>query len=249
MAGDFEVDGASFFLGFEALFVYAENIMEKSTRLGFDALTDAEQKFKSSLKRIGGLHDRFFLISCRKRTRPRKNWSLLQLLVEMHATASSSRRRTHSKLRKDKVYALLGLAKDSFSLGITPNYNDKDVVAFTKIQKCFRNRGHIWALNFCQPDNKTNTPGLPSWVVDWSSAFKNSLAVPPDLVVLLRLKRCTAESESQTIVRILLAGGMACVVADWKPVTNLERSLPSHAYHLKFGKRYGDMLLAIRSTL
>lgn len=87
------------------------------------------------------------------------NKSLYQLLRTCHAMASHDPR--------DKVYALLGLAKDSEALAIIPKYSIPVVDVFTETAtKLLRSYPTLDMFTSVRGDKIIN---LPSWVPDWSS--------------------------------------------------------------------------------
>jgi hypothetical protein len=66
---------------------------------------------------------------------------------------------------RDKVFAILGLAKDD--MGLQPDYDLTCAEVFTEVTIAMLRSGQIEVLSFCRPH--LNNLRLPSWVVDWTS--------------------------------------------------------------------------------
>lgn len=81
---------------------------------------------------------------------------------------------------RDKVYALLGLAEDEVAKSIIPNYGPDNTTARLYIDVACKiveaGLGHE-LLHHAGSDNRT--PGLPSWVPDWT--FQSRSALRKDL--------------------------------------------------------------------
>ncbi|KAH7084415.1 heterokaryon incompatibility protein-domain-containing protein [Paraphoma chrysanthemicola] len=76
---------------------------------------------------------------------------------------------------RDKVFALLDLATDQEELehaGIFPDYEKSFQEVYTMTMAVLLQQGHISLLSMCQP---RKSPGLPSWVPDWSQSVTDML--------------------------------------------------------------------------
>lgn len=71
---------------------------------------------------------------------------------------------------RDNVFALLGLASDSSTLGIAANYNLTPQDCFIKVSKALLGQGHLRLLWFAS--HRKIMEDLPSWVPDWSSEWE-----------------------------------------------------------------------------
>lgn len=90
-------------------------------------------------------------------------YSLWDLLVSAKAGG------VQSTDPRDNIFALLGLASDSSTLGIAANYNLTPQECFIMASKAFLGQGHLrllWLASHCKVRRD-----LPSWVPDWSSAW------------------------------------------------------------------------------
>ncbi|KAK7948423.1 uncharacterized protein PG986_009309 [Apiospora aurea] len=76
---------------------------------------------------------------------------------------------------RDKVYALLGIASEAFSQGITVNYEDSVQNVYIDCTKhILRSRSDLRVLSIIRQKNRgSQVAGLPSWVPDWSQAMDN----------------------------------------------------------------------------
>jgi hypothetical protein len=71
--------------------------------------------------------------------------------------------------QRDKIYGLLGLAKDTF--GISPDYLGPISKVYTDIARVLMKSGQVDLLWLCQfPKSIQN---LPTWVADWSAPLQN----------------------------------------------------------------------------
>lgn len=76
---------------------------------------------------------------------------------------------------EDKVFALLGLAADRRQLkefGVVPNYDISYEQTYAITMAALLQQGHISLLSMCQAPR---SPGLPSWVPDWSRSVTDML--------------------------------------------------------------------------
>ncbi|KAK4034481.1 heterokaryon incompatibility protein-domain-containing protein [Parachaetomium inaequale] len=90
---------------------------------------------------------------------------------------------TQAKLHRDRIYSLLGLAVDTSSLGITPDYTHPDSPAadariLTQAARAMitnPSTGRIDILCASQhPKSPALAPYLPSWVPDWRGSLRPS---------------------------------------------------------------------------
>jgi hypothetical protein len=68
---------------------------------------------------------------------------------------------------RDKVFALLGIAKDTEALGIHPDYRKSCQEVYSNLARTLIRNGHVELLSLCEFPKQID--GLPSWVHDWSS--------------------------------------------------------------------------------
>ena len=114
--------------------------------LGFDQelQTDAVRRFMS-------------IINMRVAMREKKSMDLLQLLHQTRATATTDPR--------DRIYCLLGLARDQELLQIEPNYADSVENVYRSFTlryiECYGNLDVLAVPRACQETK------LPTWVMDW----------------------------------------------------------------------------------
>ncbi|CAJ0548442.1 Ff.00g020550.m01.CDS01 [Fusarium sp. VM40] len=90
---------------------------------------------------------------------------LLQLL--------SVRRDQNATDARDKVYAFLGIARDSKTLDIQPHYSMSANELYTAVAAKLIDRYGPSVLSTCQPNY--STLGLPSWVPDWSQPWRDGI--------------------------------------------------------------------------
>jgi hypothetical protein len=77
---------------------------------------------------------------------------------------------------RDKIYALLGLAKDRADLerfGLSPDYTKSCKELYTTTMAVLLEQGHISLLSHCQMPKLQSD--LPSWVPDWSRSTTDML--------------------------------------------------------------------------
>lgn len=105
---------------------------------------------------------------------------------------------------KDKIFALLGLAKDRkelMSLGVVPRYGIPYEKVYTTTMAALLETGHILVLSMCQ---SSRSPDLPSWVPDWSQSVTDMLQdVENDHVTLYPAFNASANLTRRPIVEIL----------------------------------------------
>ncbi|OGM45269.1 hypothetical protein ABOM_006437 [Aspergillus bombycis] len=145
-------------------FVKAANRVQENARKEIPSLTPSDMKVLVEFsRRIRGIE------SIRNRWKSPEQITLLQLLRQF-----SGRKATDPR---DKVYALLGLAKDKPS--VEPNYGaaELDVLTDTTLDIISRSGSlDVLAGDFTMKDNNA----LPSWIPDWSS--------PPDAFIQSRIE-------------------------------------------------------------
>ncbi|KNG85570.1 hypothetical protein ANOM_006643 [Aspergillus nomiae NRRL 13137] len=145
-------------------FVKAANRVHENAGKVIPSLTPSDVKFLVEFsRRIRGIE------SIRNRWQSPEQITLVQLLRQF-----SGRKATDPR---DKVYALLGLAKDKPS--VEPNYAaaELDVLADTTLDIISRSGSlDVWAGDFTMKDNHA----IPSWIPDWSS--------PPDTFIQSRIE-------------------------------------------------------------
>lgn len=90
---------------------------------------------------------------------------LYRILVNSHVV-DESKSRLGATDDRDKIYGILGLAKDADELGIVPNYKNTTSEVYTETAKALLLSGHVDFLWFCQFPKSIQ--GLPTWVPDWS---------------------------------------------------------------------------------
>lgn len=92
---------------------------------------------------------------------------LLWLLGKYHVqNRPGTRRLIGATDPKDRVFGLLGMARDANTLGIVPDYTKTVVEVYRDATRAFIEHGFINILCFAQPNRKV--ANLPSWVPDWS---------------------------------------------------------------------------------
>jgi len=95
--------------------------------------------------------------------------SLFRLLIRANLIASSQLSFGATDPR-DRVFGLLGLAKDSRELGILPDYTKTCDTVYIETAQALIKQGHIDVLALCQfPRCEGN---LPSWVPDWRGSIR-----------------------------------------------------------------------------
>jgi hypothetical protein len=105
----------------------------------------------------------------------RPQQSLFQLLIQNHVISADSETIGATDPR-DRVYAILGLAKDGQFLNIKVDYQKPCAEVYTDAAAAMLKAGHfdILALNqFPKGENfEDKKPILPSWVPDWTSRIQ-----------------------------------------------------------------------------
>ncbi|GAP82871.1 putative HET-6OR heterokaryon incompatibility protein [Rosellinia necatrix] len=96
-------------------------------------------------------------------------YSLWDLLVTAKAGG------IQSKDARDTIFALLGLSRDSSTLGISVNYDLTTQDCFIQAAKALLRQGHMRLL-WLSSQPKT-VEGLPSWVPDWSCEWDFSYCI------------------------------------------------------------------------
>ena len=77
---------------------------------------------------------------------------------------------------RDKVFALLGIAKDRAELeklGLSPDYTSSEREVYMRTMVALLRQGHTRMLSFCRASQMPSY--LPSWVLDWSQPMVNTL--------------------------------------------------------------------------
>ena len=70
---------------------------------------------------------------------------------------------------RDKIFALLGIAKDHKeleALGVLPDYRKSKKEVYTTVMAALLRQGHTTVLSYCRTSRTSSD--LPSWVPDWS---------------------------------------------------------------------------------
>jgi hypothetical protein len=68
---------------------------------------------------------------------------------------------------RDKVFALLGIGKDTEALGLHPDYRKSCQEVYSNLARRLIHNGYVELLSLCEFPKQIN--GLPSWVHDWSA--------------------------------------------------------------------------------
>ncbi|KAH7412582.1 heterokaryon incompatibility protein-domain-containing protein [Cadophora sp. MPI-SDFR-AT-0126] len=68
---------------------------------------------------------------------------------------------------RDKVFALLGIAKDAVDLALHPDYGKSCKEVYSDLARTLIRNGYIEILSLCEFPKQID--GLPSWVHDWSA--------------------------------------------------------------------------------
>lgn len=92
--------------------------------------------------------------------------SLYRILKVSHVVGYSNVRLDATDHR-DKIFGLLGLARDAQELGIWPEYDKKCREVYIKVAKALIEAGHVDLLWFCQFPKLMDD--LPTWTPDWSA--------------------------------------------------------------------------------
>jgi hypothetical protein len=105
---------------------------------------------------------------------------------------------------EDKIFALVGLAVDweeLKSLGVFPEYGITYKQVYTTTMAALLEKGHISLLPMCQ---SPRSPGLPSWVPDWSQSVTDMLQdVENDHVTLHPAFNASGDPTRRPTVEIL----------------------------------------------
>jgi len=94
--------------------------------------------------------------------------SLFELLH--WSTSQPGLARMHATDPRDRIFSLLGIARDS--LGVRPDYDMSCEEVYTHTSKALLDSGSFEIWYHCQPHK--NTVELPSWAVDWSAEFSRT---------------------------------------------------------------------------
>jgi hypothetical protein len=112
-----------------------------------NAVFGTRRKFLAQKPNTGGLED------------------LLWLLQKYHVqTWSGTRHLIGATDEKDRIFGLLGIARDSNALEIVPDYNKTVVEVYSHAARKLIEHNHINVLSLAQANK--NFPDLPSWVPD-----------------------------------------------------------------------------------
>jgi len=99
--------------------------------------------------------------------------SLLRVLELSHVVKDPNNRSKKITLQatdnRDKIFGLLGLAKDAEELRIRPDYEKKWPVIYIEVAKALAESGQVDLLWFCQFSKTENDLKLPTWTPDWTS--------------------------------------------------------------------------------
>ncbi|KAI1488611.1 heterokaryon incompatibility protein-domain-containing protein [Biscogniauxia mediterranea] len=95
------------------------------------------------------------------------NLPLLSILHRFYVPGSDGHLPLHVADARDRVYALLGLASDATTLGISPDYSKEYRQVLVDISAALL-RKTPRPLQLCSGTASTES-GYPSWVVDWTS--------------------------------------------------------------------------------
>ena len=77
---------------------------------------------------------------------------------------------------RDKVYALLGLAMDSHSESIIPNYESPVSVVYAEsVKDIIIREGNLQVLSYCSGLFTPRDAAIPSWAPDWKSTSHDSI--------------------------------------------------------------------------
>ncbi|OCK80109.1 HET-domain-containing protein [Lepidopterella palustris CBS 459.81] len=98
------------------------------------------------------------------------------LLTILHKAMLPPERRMEATNPRDFIYALLGIASDAESLGISPDYSKSCQDVYTDVAHKLIENGQIVALSYCQLPK--GLPDLPSWVPDWPNLRHHPLQPP-----------------------------------------------------------------------
>jgi hypothetical protein len=99
-----------------------------------------------------------------------------------------------SSLPEDRIYAILGLANDSDSISISPDYSKPLYDLYTEVaEKLLLSKiSPVQILSHAGIGYSRKVSELPSWAPDWSSPPANrifSVHMPPNLLDLLYQRR------------------------------------------------------------
>ncbi|KAH8802456.1 heterokaryon incompatibility protein-domain-containing protein [Xylogone sp. PMI_703] len=73
---------------------------------------------------------------------------------------------------RDKIYSLLGIAQDTKTLGLYPDYQVACREVYIDLARTLIQHGYVELLSLCE--SQRNIAGLPSWVPDWSKERRRS---------------------------------------------------------------------------
>ncbi|KAG4421912.1 hypothetical protein IFR04_005024 [Cadophora malorum] len=100
--------------------------------------------------------DSIILIKSRRAAEPSPLIYLMRSFRHFHATDP-----------RDKLFALLGIAKDTEALGLHPDYRKSCQEVYSDFARALIRHGYLEILSLCELPKKID--GLPSWVHDWSA--------------------------------------------------------------------------------
>jgi Heterokaryon incompatibility protein (HET) len=100
-------------------------------------------------------HNPIILLKIRRAAEPSPLIYLMRSLRHFQATDP-----------RDKVFALLGIASDTKTLGLRPDYRKSCEEVYTDLARALIQNGYIELLSLCEFPKER--PVLPSWVPDWS---------------------------------------------------------------------------------
>jgi hypothetical protein len=104
---------------------------------------------------------------------------------------------------RDKIFALLGLAKDQEeleTLGVFPDYTKPREEVYITAMAALLRQGHTSLLSHCRTSRTRSN--LPSWVIDWSVCMLETLQdVEPDHLTLYpRFTACGPKVQNHIII-------------------------------------------------
>ncbi|RYO95065.1 hypothetical protein DL762_000258 [Monosporascus cannonballus] len=189
MCGHRAVSGDVFIAAFFFCVLWFANELAPLATSGVSKLIGAGKALWRNPPMIGGAFQRIineqqFMISpraattlgTRRKVRYGAGLTLMQALVNAFTLTSDGP--LEASVPKDKVYAFLGVARDSQELGIQPDYSDHVTYqhVYTQVAGALIRAGRLDILGLCrvgylrtEPYSKVaRDPALPSWVPDWN---------------------------------------------------------------------------------
>lgn len=122
----------------------------------------------------------------------------------IHFLGEEGRQCLESTDPRDKIFALLGIAKDEEELkqlGLSPNYKISKRDVYVKTMIALLKQGRIEMLSFCR--DSALPCYLPSWVPDWSQPMIETLQdTKPDHVTLFPKFNASKGTLPRVIVRL-----------------------------------------------